>query len=864
VFVGGALVLLGTALGCGKSTPGDDHASAGRASTATGGAGPAGTSGKGGGSAAKGGSAGSGGTTGTSAKGGAGGSGASGGAVSGGATATGGASGEAGAPDNAGTNAVGGSAGSGSTYLSQIRQTGVDQLDLLFMIDNSLSMTSKQTLLAASIPALVERLIAPNCVDGTGAWTGTNADASGNCSQGAPEFVPIRDLHVGIITSSLGDHGSNDVCSDAANTANVANGEPASNYNDLAQLLPSVRPTQNLPNWNNSGFLVWDPRDQSSVSDPHPNLTKTDTDAASFVSALSNEALAAGENGCGYESSLESWYRFLIDPDPVSSMTNSGSVSQRGATNSVVLQQRAAFLRPDSVVVIVMMSDENDCSIVDENGTQGWLVSYKGGVGQPLAFHMPRASSSCATDANDKCCRPCSASPATGCPDNTTDSACQLGTTLSIAEDAMNLRCFRQVQRFGVDLLYPTSRYVEGLSKKLITPRFGGPQVQNPLFATAAKGAVPRDPGLVYLAGIVGVPWQDIATTDSWTGRSLTYLDASGLTERWPVILGDPAQGVLPTDTLMVESIDPRTSGYPQAHPLLNGVTIGSASATTNTNPINGHEQQVQAPRDDLQFACIFPLATPVQCNAENADSCDCNADEVQKNSPLCSGVTATTDGQQLYEKAYPGLRELQVLKDFGYNGVVGSICPKNIDVPGGGTAPAPGYANPDPDYGYNPFIRALMSRIKEPFTPKCLPRALPIVPDGSGHAACTMIEATFPADGTCDCAAMARGDVADSVRTTILTNMQTNGECDVTGLPACASACTCVLPQLDGNDLAQCQAGNDGPSAPGYCYIDPAQGVGSDAAVVDCLSTQKRTIRFVGPDVPAKGSIDFVSCGGP
>jgi hypothetical protein len=749
----------------------------------------------------------------------------------------------------------------GTAYLSQIRQTGLDKLDLLFMIDNSLSMTSKQTLLAASIPGFVERLITPTCVDGSGAPTGVNADASGNCSQGAPEFTPLRDLHIGIITSSLGDHGSNDICSDAANSANIAAGLPASNYNDLAQLLPSMRPDANLPNWNNSGFLVWDPRDQSSVSDPHMNLGPTETDSAQFVAALSNQALAVGEQGCGYESSLEAWYRFLIDPEPVSAMTNSVGVSQRGPTNDVVLAQRAAFLRPDSVVVIVMISDENDCSIVDENGTQGWLVSYKGGVGQPLTFHMARASASCANDPNDKCCRPCSATPAAGCPDNTTDSACELGETLSTADDALNLRCFHQVQRFGIDLLYPTSRYVEGLSSRFITPRFGGPQVQNPLFA-AAPGGGPRDPGLVFFGGIVGVPWQDIATTDSWTGRGLEYLDATGLADRWPVMLGDPAQGVLPTDTLMVESIDPRTSGYPQAHPLLSGVTIGSPSATTNTNPINGHEVEVLPTRDDLQFACIFPLATPVQCNSDNADSCDCNADESQKNSPLCSGVTATTDGEQVYDGAYPGLRELQVLKDFGYNGVVGSICPKNVDAPGGGSPSNSTAGNPDPDYGYNPFIRALMSHIKQALSPKCLPRALPLASDGSGHAACTVVEATFPADGTCDCAAMARDSVAESLRTGFIAYLRNNGICDVSTTPACDGACTCALPQLSGNDLAQCLAGNDGPSAPGFCYIDPAQGVGSDAAVVDCPSSNKRLIRFVGDNVPAKDSVTLISCG--
>lgn len=858
MFVASAFVLLGAAVGCGRTT--QDHRNSGgtRPGAATGGSGQGGTAGK----------SGTGGSAGAGAKGGKVGSGGSG-AATGGATATGGApanggeSGEAGGPYNAGATATGGSAGStGSVYLTQLRQTSVDKVDLLFMIDNSLSMASKQTLLAASIPMLVERLITPACVDGSGAPTGVNADASGNCSQGAPEFVPVRDLHVGLITSSLGDHGSNDVCSDAQNAANIAAGAPASNYNDLAELLPSVRPDANLPSWNYSGFLLWDPRDQSTVSDPHVNLGPNETDPTHFITAFSTQARAAGERGCSYESSLEAWYRFLIDPEPVSTLTNSGEVSQRGPINSLVLAQRAAFLRPDSLVAIVMISDENDCSIVDENGTQGWLVGYKGGVNK-LTFHMPRASAACAQDPNDACCRPCSATPGAGCPDNTADAACELGQSLSVTEDPLNLRCFRQVQRFGIDLLYPTSRYVEGLSAHLITPRLGGPQVKNPLFA-AAQGGVPRDASLVFLGGLVGVPWQDIATSDSWTGRSLSYLDANGLLDRWPVILGDATRGILPTDTLMVESIDPRTSGYPQTHPLLSGVTIGSPSATSNTNPINGHEQEATAARDDLEFACIFPLATPVPCNAGNADSCACNADEFQKNSPLCSGGSATTDGQQGYASAYPGLRELQVLKDFGGNSVVGSICPKNIDVPGGGSPSNATAGNPDPDYGYNPFIRAFVSRVKGVFVPKCLPRVLPLAADGSGHVACTVVEASFPSNGSCDCAAMARGDAAEPVRTNVVEYLRNNAFCDAASTPGCNGACTCALPQLSGDALAQCLAGNDGPSAPGFCYIDPAQGVGSDAAVVACPSSNKRLVRFVGDNVPANGSTTFLNCDAP
>src|SRR5262245_35737369 len=91
--------------------------------------------------------------------GGAGGSSGSGIAGSGG---TGGSSGSENVAGNSGTGA-GGIGGSNAT-VDRIRQTGVDKIDLLFMIDNSVSMADKQEILKAAVPDLVGRLVSPSCV----------------------------------------------------------------------------------------------------------------------------------------------------------------------------------------------------------------------------------------------------------------------------------------------------------------------------------------------------------------------------------------------------------------------------------------------------------------------------------------------------------------------------------------------------------------------------------------------------------------------------------------------------------------------------------------------------------------------------
>jgi len=607
----------------------------------------------------------------------------------GGATASGGKGGAAASGGSGG--AVGGSGGTGGTAGTAGEPPQISKLDLLFMIDNSISMADKQQILSQAVPVLVQRFIQPICVDANEQPTGFSSP----CPAGMrPEFAAVEDIHIGVITSSIGDHGSADVCSEGSSS------NPNTTYNDKGQFVPTVY--TNLPNrmglqsYNGQGFLVWDPRQPSDGVVPHdpPGFDN----AQQFIDAFTDHVMAPGESGCGYEAQLESWYRFLVDPEPVDSMTNDGRVGVRGAVNQTVLTQRANFLRPDSLLAIIMLTDENDCSIVDEAGTQGWLVPYKGGP-NVNNWRMPRAHAVCATSPNDPSCAPCGS----GDP----DPGCAGGANFTPAEDAPNLRCFRQKQRFGIDLLYPIQRYVDGLTRELIDPRFDGRLVRNPIFQGNGEEAPPRDPRLVFLAGIVGVPWQDIATPESLEApRSLRYLTADELTlqSRWEVILGDPYSAIDPLDPFMIESVDPRPTGF--ANPILPSATVLPPESAT-MNAINGHEQAViEAERADLQFACIFPLATPLQCAGSNEGGCDCNVDEFAKSSPLCNYPMAGVDGTQERAKAYPGLRELAVLKEFGSNAIVSSICPKNVMAQGG---------NPqaDPDYGYNPAVLAIVDRLK-------------------------------------------------------------------------------------------------------------------------------------------------------
>lgn len=724
-----------------------------------------------------------------------------------------------------------------NVYVDQIRQTAVDKIDLLFMIDNSISMADKQLILADAVPVLVNRLITPICVDAEGKSLGFTVDEEGLCAQGEPEFTAIRDIHIGVITSSLGSHGG-DVCTEGAPKTN----------DDKGQLVGALRP--GLPSWNNTGFLAWDPG-QNRNSPPG------EANPEAFINTFKQHVTAAGEQGCGFEASLESWYRFLIDPDPPEAVVHQDpndpySPLIKVGTDTDLLRQREAFLRPDSLVAIVMLSDENDCSIVDEG--QGWLVG-RSTIGV-TPYRLPAATEACKTDPNSPCCRSCGVrepdGPPSGCQRIEDDPECKrAGNGLPVVEDALNLRCWQQKRRFGFDLLYPIERYVQGLTSPTVPDRDGN-LVTNPLYKPAeGKGA--RDKALVFLAGIVGVPWQDIATEDSLSGEGLTYLTAEELraSGRWDVILGDPnAPDKPPTDPLMIETPDPRSG----THPILNVPVGRTDSQNPLENPINGHEVLLPE-RDDLQYACIFPLSEPRLCNDANTNACDCTENDVKLNRPLCKppggGQAGTT---QYFAKAYPGVRQLQVLRDFGTNAIVASICPK---VTTGDKL--------DPSYGYNPAVGAIIARLKEALTAKCLPR--PLVPsEVTGKVPCAVIEALFTGPESCDCNIPGRSPASETIRPAVLENLRNTGQCgDDTGID-CELACLCEINQFEGDALRACQEQVVPPAnLTGYCYVEGGEdkSAAANTIVSKCKATERRMLRFVDPnqETPRKGAVTFIAC---
>ena len=197
--------------------------------------------------------------------------------------------------------------------------------------------------------------------------------------------------------------------------------------------------------------------------------------------------------------------------------------------------------------------------------------------------------------------------------------------------------------RFGINFLYPISRYVNGLTNNTVIGSQTLASYKNPLYSAitepsgyAAAGLgpwVPQQSGnprlpqdnTVFLAYIVGVPWQDIAVdpTDLTQGfKNPTQMAApvpGQSYNSWDLIVGTPidlestppplATGQLmvglpdggsmpyepPRDPHMIESVFPRTALLTNPVDPINGVPLAPPPAPGMVDnplpdPVNGHE----------------------------------------------------------------------------------------------------------------------------------------------------------------------------------------------------------------------------------------------------------------------------------
>lgn len=207
-------------------------------------------------------------------------------------------------------------------FIESIEQEGVDKVDMLFMVDNSGSMEQEQTSLATNFPRMVRALV--------------TGDRDGDPSTMDDQFPAVKDLHVGVVTSDMG----------TANTAiQTCNLQPFGE--------DGVLRTRSS---GGEGCAASYPAFLSFVPNEDGNDTATNKTPDQFAADFACVA-KVGITGCGFEQQLEASLKALT---PQSSL-----IRFFGDTTGQGDRANNGFLRADSLIAVVLVTDEEDCSFAD-------------------------------------------------------------------------------------------------------------------------------------------------------------------------------------------------------------------------------------------------------------------------------------------------------------------------------------------------------------------------------------------------------------------------------------------------------------------------------------------------------------------
>jgi hypothetical protein len=195
----------------------------------------------------------------------------------------------------------------------------IDKIDMLFMVDNSVSMEAEQASLAREFPKLIRAL--------------TTGDRDLN---GEQDFSPATDLHLGVVSSDLGLPGISEI------PGCVGSGDKGVLRGSASAEVLGCSASMFSPPFLTYNAARGDDKDQLAVD-------------FSCIATL-------GAKGCGFEQQLESVLKavwpgndlsrtFIADSDTGAMTGNAGPGFPNGE-----------FIREDSLIAIVVVTDEEDCS----------------------------------------------------------------------------------------------------------------------------------------------------------------------------------------------------------------------------------------------------------------------------------------------------------------------------------------------------------------------------------------------------------------------------------------------------------------------------------------------------------------------
>lgn len=220
-------------------------------------------------------------------------------------------------------------------------------VDLLLVVDDSASMAEGQALLLEALPALVRGLVAPPDDD----------------LDGAPDWLPVPSLHVGVVTPNMGSGGYP--------VPTCEGGAFGARFGDDGIL-------RTLGDTTRAGC---DP------TFPAPLVFMAGDDVSSFSRGVACVA-SVGTGGCGFEQPLEAMLKALA---PVGSTAYTGPDYRPpiffDSTYGHGDRENAGFLRDDSLLAVIVLTDEDDCSVSDPGIFDVSSPTYTGDLGLRCFLH---------------------------------------------------------------------------------------------------------------------------------------------------------------------------------------------------------------------------------------------------------------------------------------------------------------------------------------------------------------------------------------------------------------------------------------------------------------------------------------------
>lgn len=201
-----------------------------------------------------------------------------------------------------------------------------NELDILFLVDDSSSMSEEQQSLASALPRLIS-VLSTGDFDQDGLTTGPD------------DFPPVSSVHAGVITTDMGTGGHS---------------------------IPTCR----RPEFGDDGVLRTEGRfDLSGCAEAYPAFLAYAPPGGLTAGEFARDAACVaqvGTGGCGFEQPLEAVLKAL-SPAAATAWTRDGYAAPSFHLGSAGHGDgaNAGFLREGSALAVVLLTDEEDCSAAD-------------------------------------------------------------------------------------------------------------------------------------------------------------------------------------------------------------------------------------------------------------------------------------------------------------------------------------------------------------------------------------------------------------------------------------------------------------------------------------------------------------------